>query len=39
MSPSDEDRIMYAICTHLAENEESLNLVEGEKVYVIRKYY
>lgn len=28
---------MYAYATYIAENAESLNLVEGEKVYVIGK--
>lgn len=26
---------MYAICSYVAENEESLNLVEGERVYIL----
>lgn len=26
---------MYSICTYMAENNDALNLVEGEKVYVI----
>ena len=34
---SEEDNIMYSICTYMAENMDSLNLVEGEKVYVIGK--
>lgn len=35
-SIKDED-IMYSYCTYIAENAESLNLVEGEKVYVLGK--
>lgn len=31
----NEEDIMYAYETYIAENAESLNLVEGEKVYVI----
>lgn len=34
VSEKEED-IMYAYTTYIAENAESLNLVEGEKVYVI----
>lgn len=33
----NEEDIMYAYCTYIAENAESLNLVEGEKVFVIGK--
>lgn len=29
---------MYSICTYIAENDDSLNLVEGEKVYVIERH-
>lgn len=29
---------MFSICTYVAENEESLNLVEGERVYVIERH-
>lgn len=28
---------MYSYCTYIAENAESLNLVEGEKVFVLGK--
>lgn len=28
---------MFSICTYIAENNDSLNLVEGERVYVIGK--
>lgn len=34
----EEDNIMYSICTYMAENDDALNLVEGEKVYVIGEY-
>lgn len=34
VTASEED-VMYAYVTYIAENAESLNLVEGEKVYVI----
>ncbi|XP_059620360.1 titin-like [Phlebotomus argentipes] len=34
---ADEELLMYSICTYVAENEEALNLVEGEKVYVIEQ--
>lgn len=30
-----EEDIMYSYCTYIAENAESLNLVEGEKVFVL----
>lgn len=33
-SIKDED-IMYSYCTYIAENAETLNLVEGEKVFVL----
>ncbi|XP_031619547.1 titin-like isoform X4 [Contarinia nasturtii] len=33
-----EEDIMYSYCTYIAENAESLNLVEGEKVYVLEKH-
>lgn len=29
---------MFSICTYVAENNESLNLVEGERVYVIERH-
>lgn len=29
---------MYSICTYMAENNDALNLVEGEKVYVIGEF-
>lgn len=32
-----EEDIMYSYCTYIAENAESLNLVEGEKVFVLGK--
>lgn len=35
-SIKDED-IMYSYCTYIAENAETLNLVEGEKVFVLGK--
>lgn len=35
----EEDNIMYSICTYMAENDDALNLVEGEKVYVIGTYF
>jgi hypothetical protein len=28
---------MYAICSYVAENREALNLVEGERVYIVGK--
>lgn len=30
---------MYSIVPYAAETNEALNLVEGEKVYVIGKFY
>lgn len=36
-SIKDED-IMYSYCTYIAENAETLNLVEGEKVFVLGKW-
>lgn len=29
---------MYSICSYIAETEEAINLVEGEKVFVIGQY-
>lgn len=37
-SDSTDDDTMYSICTYIAENDDSLNLVEGEKVYVIERH-
>lgn len=31
------EELMYAIVTYAAETDDSVNLVEGEKVYVIGK--
>lgn len=31
----DESNLMFAISTYVAENSETLNLVEGERLYVI----
>jgi len=28
---------MFSICSYIAETEEAINLVEGEKVYIIGK--
>lgn len=35
--PADDDdsNLMYSIATYVAENSETLNLVEGERLYVI----
>lgn len=30
---------MYSICSYIAETDEAINLVEGEKVYVIGKIF
>lgn len=32
-----EGDIMFSICSYIAETEEAINLVEGEKVYIIGK--
>lgn len=29
---------MFSICTYMAENNDALNLVEGERVYVIGEF-
>ena len=34
----EEEDIMYSICTYIADNDEAINLVEGEKVYVIGRH-
>jgi len=34
---SHDGEIMFAIRSYIAENEDALDLVEGEKVYVIGK--
>lgn len=31
----DESNLMFAISSYVAENSETLNLVEGERLYVI----
>lgn len=36
---SHDEEIMFAIRSYIAENEDALDLVEGEKVYVIGKFY
>lgn len=33
-----EEDVMYSFATYIAENAESLNLVEGEKVFVLGKF-
>lgn len=35
---SEVENVMFSICTYVAENNESLNLVEGERVYVIERH-
>jgi hypothetical protein len=30
---------MYTVCSYVADSDEALNLVEGEKVYVIGKLF
>lgn len=34
---SHDGEIMFAIRSYIAENEDALDLVEGEKVYIIGK--
>lgn len=34
---SVEDEVMCSICTYIADNDDALNMVEGERVYVIGK--
>jgi len=36
---SHDGEIMFAIRSYIAENEDALDLVEGEKVYVMGKYF
>jgi hypothetical protein len=38
ISQCHEGDKMYAICSYVAENEESLNLVEGERVYILGEW-
>lgn len=33
-----EEDLMYSIVSYASENEDTLNLVEGEKVYVVGKF-
>lgn len=33
-----EEDLMYSIVNYASENEDTLNLVEGEKVYVVGKF-
>lgn len=35
----DDTNLMYSIATYVAENSETLNLVEGERLYVIGKLF
>lgn len=37
-SESGEENVMYSICTYIADSDEAINLVEGEKVYVIGRH-
>lgn len=37
LESADEDNVMFSICTYIADNDDALNLVEGERVYVIGK--
>lgn len=30
--------VMYSICSYVAETDEAIDLVEGEKVYIIGSY-
>lgn len=30
---------MFSICSYVAETDEAINLVEGEKVYIIGKFF
>lgn len=34
---AQEGDTLFSICSYVAENEDALNLVEGEKVYIIGK--
>lgn len=34
---SAEGDVLFSICSYVAENDEALNLVEGERVYVLGK--
>lgn len=31
-------KVWYSICNYVADNDEALNLVEGEKVYIVGKH-
>lgn len=33
-----EEDVMYSIVNYASENEDTVNLVEGEKVYVVGKF-
>uniref|UniRef100_A0A0K8VP60 Titin n=2 Tax=Bactrocera latifrons TaxID=174628 RepID=A0A0K8VP60_BACLA len=35
---TDDENAMYSICNYIADNDEAINLVEGEKVYVIGRH-
>ncbi|KAL9904483.1 titin-like [Glossina fuscipes fuscipes] len=35
---SEEENAMYSICNYVADNDEAINLVEGEKVFVIGRH-
>lgn len=35
---TEEDNVMFSICTYIAEDNKSLSLVEGERVYVIERH-
>uniref|UniRef100_A0A1A9UCU1 Titin n=1 Tax=Glossina austeni TaxID=7395 RepID=A0A1A9UCU1_GLOAU len=34
----EEENAMYSICNYVADNDEAINLVEGEKVFVIGRH-
>ena len=34
-----EGDTMFSICSYIAETEEAINLVEGEKIYIIGKIF
>lgn len=35
---TEDENAMYSICNYVADNDEAINLVEGEKVYVIGRH-
>lgn len=36
---AEEEDLMFSVCTYAAETDQALNLVEGERLFIIGKVY